>query len=228
MSSKRQTPRTLLPRHAETLIPAPVRELTADFLAMEASSGLLLLLASVVALVWVNSPWGDSYEDLWTTRIAADLGILSVTQDLRHVVNDGLMTLFFFVAGLEIKRELVHGELRRPRSALLPAVAAAGGMAVPALIYVAFNPGGDGARGWAVPMATDIAFAVGVLSLVGARTPLAGKVFLLSLAVVDDLGAIVVIALFYSEGIDAGYLLAAAAFLVLIGAMNLRGVRSMA
>lgn len=221
-------PRILLRRHAETIIPRTLRGFTGDFLALEASSGLLLLAAAVIALAWINSPWGGSYEDLWTTPISADLGIVSISQDLRYVVNDGLMTLFFFVVGLEIKRELRHGELSQTRNAVLPIVAALGGMALPALFYAAVNQGGEGGSGWGIPMATDIAFAVGVLSLVGARVPLACKVFLLGLAVVDDLGAIVVIAIFYSGGIDFAYLAAAVALVLLVAAMNLRGVRSVA
>ena len=131
------------------------------FLDTEASGGILLLLAAVAALAWANSPWRASYEALWTTTLRIDVGGFGVAEDLRHWVNDGLMALFFFVVGLEIKRELTTGELRSPRSVALPAVAALGGMVVPAAIYLALNAGGEGAAGWGIPMATDIAFAVG-------------------------------------------------------------------
>src|SRR6187402_653131 len=138
-----------------------------DFLHTEAAGGVALVVAAVVALVWANSPWKQSYVDLWHTRLIVQLGTHVLDLDLRDWINDGLMAVFFFVVGLEIKRELVDGELREPRRAVLPAVAAAGGMLTPALIYVAFNAGGDGAGGWAIPVATDIAMAVGVLSLLG-------------------------------------------------------------
>ena len=135
----------------------PLRE----FLQAEASGGLVLLGATVVALVWANSPFADSYNDLWHTTLTIGTGDLQVSEDLQHWINDGLMAVFFFVVGLEIKRELVVGELRDPRRATLPAVAAIGGVVLPALLFLALNHGGPGARGWGVPMATDIAFAVG-------------------------------------------------------------------
>ncbi|HEX7167375.1 MAG TPA: Na+/H+ antiporter NhaA [Acidimicrobiales bacterium] len=178
-------------------MPAPVRSLRSsavrEFLATEAAGGAVLVVAAGAALVWANSPWPSSYDDVWHT----ELPLL----DLRHWVNDGLMALFFFVVGVEVKRELVVGELSTRRRATLPVVAAAGGMAVPAAIYAAFNAGGPGASGWGVPMATDIAFAVGVLALFGSRIPSGLKVFLLSLAIADDIGAVAVIALFYAGGV---------------------------
>ena len=164
----------------------------------------------MVALVWANSPFQDSYTELWHTHLSISLGTHTLDLDLQEWVNDGLMTIFFFVVGLEIKRELVEGELREPRRAAMPAIAALGGMVVPALIYVAINAGGDGAAGWGIPMATDIAMAVGVLSLLGSRVAPSLKLFLLALAIVDDIGAIVVIALFYSDDIRLDALAVAA------------------
>src|SRR5262245_30904786 len=138
-----------------------------DFLRTESAGGAVLVLAAIVALVWANSPWKASYTDLWTTDITITVGHHTLALTLREWINDGLMTLFFFVVGLEIKRELVEGELREPRRAAMPAIAALGGMAVPALTYTALNGTGDGAAGWGIPMATDIAMAVGVMSLLG-------------------------------------------------------------
>ena len=140
-----------------------------DFLRTESAGGVFLLAAAVVALVWANSPWQDSYAELWETVLRIDLGGRELSLDLRGWINEGLMTIFFFVVGLEIKRELVDGELREPRRAALPAIAAVGGMIVPALLFLAINAGGDASSGWAIPMATDIAIAVGVVSLLGAR-----------------------------------------------------------
>ena len=187
-----------------------------DFLRTEAFSGLLLMVAVVVALIWANSPWSASYEQLWSTPISLRIGSFELALDLRHWINEGLMTLFFFVIGLEIKRELIKGELRDPRRAALPAIAALGGMAVPALIFFAFNPSGEASHGWAIPMATDIAIALGLLSLLGNRVPVGIKIFLLTLAIVDDIGAIVVIAIFYSTNtVDLVHLMQAAALLIL-------------
>lgn len=171
----------------------------------------MLLAAAAVALAWANSPWSDSYADVWRTAVGPGGG-WGLRKDLRHWVNDGLMTLFFFLIGLEIKRELVSGELADRRAALLPALAAGGGMVVPVVVFlaVAGGSGGDGAsRGWAIPMATDIAFAVGVLAVAASRAPSGLKVFLLTLAIVDDLGAIVVIAVAYGQGVSVGWLVVA-------------------
>jgi NhaA family Na+:H+ antiporter len=173
-----------------------------SFLDTETSSGLLLLSATVVALVWANSPWKDSYEELWRTTIAFRIGSWSIAQDLRHWVNDGAMSLFFLVVGLEIKREVLTGELRTLRAAALPAIAAAGGMVVPALVYLAVTAGTSSGQGWGVPMATDIAFALGVLTLAARRAPSGLKPFLLTLAIVDDIGAILVIAVAYTTDIS--------------------------
>ncbi len=173
-----------------------------EFLETESAGAVALVAATILALVWANSPLSESYETLWHTPLALRLGDWVLSQDLRHWVNDGLMTLFFLVVSLEIKRELVHGELSGIRKAALPVVAALGGMVVPALIYLAFNPADPEAQGWGIPMATDIAFAVGVVALVAPRIPQAAKVFLLSLAIVDDIGAILVIAVFYTSSLE--------------------------
>ncbi len=187
-----------------------------EFLRTESSGGIVLLAGAVVALAWANSPWRSSYEALWGTELVVELGRLTLAEDLRHWVNDGLMVLFFFVIGLEIKGEIVHGDLRSPRVAALPALAALGGMVVPALVYLAVNAGGGGSNGWGVPMATDIAFALGVVALLGSRVPASLKLFLLTLAIVDDIGAILVIALFYSSDLDLVALAAAVALLLVI------------
>jgi NhaA family Na+:H+ antiporter len=186
------------PRRRPTVLPAGVRR----FLATEAAGGLVLVLAAALALLWANSPWRAGYASLWHTVVAFDVGPIRVRDDLHHAVDDGLMALFFFVVGLEIKRELVAGELRDLRVAALPCLAALGGMAVPALLYLAVNRGGPGTHGWGIPMATDIAFAVGVLALLGPRVPASLRLFLLSLAIVDDLGAILVIAVAYAGALD--------------------------
>ena len=190
------------------------------FLRTETAGGGVLLAAAVVALVWANSPWDESYVRLWATEVDLRIGSLGFTNDLRHFVNEGLMTLFFLVVGLEIKRELVAGELRSWRTAAFPAVAAVGGMLLPAVVYAALTVGHPGARGWGIPMATDIAFAVGVVALLGPRVPQSLKLFLLTLAIVDDIGAIVVIAVFYSEGIALLPLLVAAGLIALMSGLR--------
>ena len=192
----------------------------ARFLHVEAAGGILLLGATVVALVWANSPWQSSYVDLWSTEAVVRIGSAEVAENLQHWVNDGLMAVFFFVVGLEIKRELVTGDLSEPRDAMLPAVAALGGMVVPAAIFLAFNAGGSGRDGWGVPMATDIAFAVGVLALLGDRVPPPAKLLLLALAIVDDIGAILVIAVFYTDDLALGWLAAAIVGLVAVAQMR--------
>jgi Na+:H+ antiporter, NhaA family len=209
-------------RDRQPLVPAPLRLPAAlrEYLREEAAGGIVLMAAAVVALAWANSPWRGAYAALWETRLAFQLGRLTLDTDLRHWVNEGLMTLFFLVVGLEIKRELVVGELRSWRSAALPVVAAAAGMAVPAALYAAVNAGGPGAAGWGVPMATDIALALGVLALLGPRVPPALKVFLLTLAVVDDLGSILVVALVYSQAVDAAALAVAAGVLLLVAGLR--------
>ena len=201
-------------------LPRSVRQ----FLDTEASGGILLLAAALVALVWANSPWGDSYRSLWHTDVTVNFGRYVLAGDLHHWVNDALMVIFFFVVGLEIKSELVEGKLRDPRTAAMPAIAALGGMVVPAALYLLVTSGGDGSRGWGIPMATDIAFAVGVVALLGRRVPSSLKLFLLTLAIVDDIGAIIVIGLFYSTGIQPQFFGAAAALVIVILVLNRAGV----
>ncbi len=191
-----------------------------EFIRTESSGGAVLLAATLVALAWANSPWDEPYRDLWETVITVDGGIFRVSQDLRHWVNDGLMALFFLVVGLEIKRETLHGTLAGPRRAAMPVAAALGGMAMPALLFAALNAGGAGARGWGIPMATDIAFSLGALALLGPRVPSQVRVFLLALAVVDDIGAILVIALFYSGSIEWDSLAVAAAIVAAIALLQ--------
>ena len=190
------------------------------FLGVEAAGGILLLGATLAALVWANSPWRSSYESFWSTSVGIDIGQYRFEEDLAHVVNDFLMAGFFFVVGMEIKRELVVGELANPRAVALPAIAALGGMVVPALIYTAFNASGSGSSGWAIPMATDIAFAVAVVALLGSRVPSTVKVLLLTLAIVDDIGAIAVIAIFYAEGVRPELLLLAVGLVVVVAIMH--------
>ncbi len=184
--------------------PKQVLDRIRDFLATETAGGGVLVLATFAALIWANALPG--YEAFWHRTF----DLAGTAKDLRHWVNDGLMTLFFFVVGLEIKRELVVGELREPRVASLPVIAAIGGMAGPALLFLAINIGTPGMRGWAIPMATDIAFVVGSLALLGPRVPSGLKAFLLALAIVDDIGAIVVIAAVYTSGVDVAWLAGAA------------------
>jgi NhaA family Na+:H+ antiporter len=203
----------------------PVRRFTET----EAASGIVLLAAAIFALLWANlAVFGDTYEEVFEFHITAEFGgILHFDETLRKVINDALMVLFFFVVGLEIKREIVRGELSNPKAAALPAIAALGGMVVPALIYLTFNLGTDAARGWGIPMATDIAFSVGVVALLGTRVPASAKLFLLALAIADDIGAIAVIAVFYTEEISIGWLVAAFAIGFVIYFARARHVRSL-
>lgn len=196
------------------------------FLRVEAASGILLLLAAAVALGWANSPWADSYRQLWDTSIGIRIGPLAFERSLEWFVNDGLMVVFFFVVGMEIRREVHHGELSEWRRAALPAAAALGGMLVPAGVYLSIAGAPETHSGWGVPMATDIAFAVGILTLLGKRVPAALRVLLLALAVIDDLGAILVIALFYSSGIALGGLIVGAAGFAGVLVMQRLGVRT--
>lgn len=176
-----------------------------DFLRLEAAGGLVLLAATIAALVWANVATG-SYTDLWSTELTIRLGDHVITESLQDVVNDGLMVIFFLVVGLEVKRELVVGELSSRQAALLPAFAALGGMVLPALIFLAVMGGGGGSRGWGVPMATDVAFALGALALLSRRVPSALVAFLLGVAVIDDIGAILVVAFYYTDTITLGWL----------------------
>jgi NhaA family Na+:H+ antiporter len=198
------------------------------FLRTEAGGGFLLLAAAFIALVWANSPWDQSYFDLWHTAVSIDIPFFESSRDLQHWVNDGLMVGFFLVVGLEIKRETLYGELATPRRALLPAAAALGGMIAPALLFASINIGGEGAKGWGIPMATDIAFALAVLALLGNRISANLRLFLLALAIVDDLGAISVIAIFYTKSIEIDSLAAAVAILAVILVIQSAGARNLA
>ena len=188
-----------------------------EFLRIEAVGGAVLLAATITALALANSPLADAYQRLWQHQLTVG----GLTWDLRHWVNDALMTIFFLVIGLEVKRELTIGRLRDPRRATLPILAALAGAAVPALVFLALNPSGPAARGWAIPMATDPAFAVGVLALLGSRIPAGAKAFLLALAVVDDIAAVTVIAIAYTSQLTLGWL-ALAALGVVAGGLLLR------
>lgn len=195
------------------------------FASVASAGGIVLLATTAIALAWANSPWAGSYHHLWETPLTFGVGGGSVRWTLHLLINDGLMAVFFFLVGLEIKREVLAGELKSLRTAALPMLAALGGMVVPATLYALVNAGGAGAPGWGVPMATDIAFALGVLALLGERVPVGLKVFLAALAIVDDIGAVLVIALFYSSGVSWAALGATAALLLLAAGANLAGVR---
>jgi len=212
--------------------PQPIDRILAPLRAFtdhSASGGVLLILATLVALVWVNSPWAAGYDRLWHTELGFSLGDLSLVRDLHFWVNDALMALFFLVIGLEIKREVLVGELDTVRRAILPVVAAVGGALVPALIFILLvGLGSPASRGWGVPMATDIAFALGVLALMGRWAPLGLRIFLTALAIVDDLLAVVVIAVFYSDAINLAALAATGGVLVFLVGMNALGIRRLA
>lgn len=196
-----------------------------EFIHHQTTSGILLMVCAVIALILANSPLAGAYQHLIHTPLSISLGSFTLEKSLLHWINEGLMTWFFFVVGLEIKRAILVGELSSPRQAALPIIAAIGGMIAPALIYFAINPSGDAARGWGIPMATDIAFAVGVLVLLGKRIPQSLVMFLVALAIVDDLGAVLVIAVFYTEQIALNYLLIALGLLLGLITLNLGGIR---
>lgn len=196
------------------------------FLHIEAASGILLFISATAALIWANSSLAHSYEALWHTPLGLRLGPLSFERSLHFWINDGLMTIFFFVVGLEIRREIDHGELAQIKRATLPIAAAIGGMIAPALLFLALNPAAPNRTGWGVPMATDIAFAVGVLMLLGRRIPAALRILLLALAIIDDIGAIIVIALFYNAGLSVAGLGVAALGIAIVLLMQRLGVRS--
>lgn len=221
MDSHEHARNSALPR---TLVRKWMRPLQ-RFLAIEAASGVVLLVCTLLALALANSPWAATYYDFWHTHVRVGVGDWQLDYSLAHWVNDGLMVIFFFVVGLEIKREIVAGELRDPRKAALPIMAALGGMLAPAGIYWALQAGSPGERGWGIPMATDIAFVVGFLALLGRRVPLGLKILLLALAIADDIGAVLVIAVFYTSDISTVSLIAAAVGFVLTVALNVIGVR---
>lgn len=190
------------------------------FVRIESFGGFLLLMATAMALIWANSPFHEAYETLWDYKIGIKSLDIDLVKPLRLWVNDGLMAIFFFLIGLEIKRELLIGELNSVRKASLPFLAALGGMAIPALLFLALNRGAETAQGWGIPIATDIAFSLAILKLLGKRVPLALKIFLTAFAIVDDLGAVVVIALFYSTGIKLVFLLIGLGIIVLLGVLS--------
>jgi Na+:H+ antiporter, NhaA family len=219
MSERLQASRTTsLP--IQTLISPFVR-----FAKIESASGIVLLASTVAALVWANSPWAHSYHALWSRQIPIGFGWLVLSETLQQWVNDGLMAIFFFLVGLEIKREVLIGELSSIRHAAFPFIAAVGGTLVPALIYLLITRGSEAQKGWGIPMATDIAFALGVLSLLGNRVPVALKIFVTALAIVDDILAVLVIAVFYADKIQVISLAAGLAGVVLSFGINLLGVR---
>jgi NhaA family Na+:H+ antiporter len=215
---------------SDRFVPRAVVRPVQRVLAHEAAGGIVMLLAAGLAIAWANSPWSASYTDFWSTPLRVELGDLIHLDhlSLQTWVNDALMAVFFLLVGAEIKREVVHGDLGNLRAIALPVIAAAGGMLVPAAIYAVVTHGEPGAEGWGIPMATDIAFAVGVVSLLGRRVPLGAKVFLLTLAVADDFGAIVVIAVFYTGDLAWGWLAAALVGLGLIFVMRRNDVQSLA
>jgi NhaA family Na+:H+ antiporter len=197
-----------------------------EFADAESAGGIVLLACTAVALAWANSPWSSSYFGLWERSLTVGFEGARLTKTLHHWINDGLMVVFFFLVGLEIKRELRVGELASLRHAMLPIAAAFGGMLVPAAVFAAFNSGHAGSAGWGIPMATDIAFALGVLALLGSRIPAGLKIFLAALAIVDDIGAVLVIALFYTADISLKSLAAAFLILAALFVCNRAGVRN--
>lgn len=197
-----------------------------QFIHNSTTGGIVLFSAALLAIVISNSPWSEAFHHFWEIEFSIGFGKDVISKSLHHWINDGLMAIFFFVIGLELKREIVAGELRNPKNALLPVTAAIGGMIVPALIYLFFNPSGQTSNGWGVPMATDIAFALGVLYLLGDRVPISLKIFLTALAIVDDLGAVLVIAFFYTSDINFISLATGAVFMGVLIVSNLIGVRN--
>ncbi|WP_211247693.1 Na+/H+ antiporter NhaA [Cryptosporangium arvum] len=198
-----------------------------DFLSREAGSAAVLLVATVAALVWANLP-GDTYDEFWHVEVSAAVGTWSLDMDLRHFVNDAAMSIFFLVVGMEISREVSVGELRDRRTVIVPALGAIGGLAVPALIYLAFQPSGPAAAGWGIPISTDTAFLVGVLALFGPRCPDQLRLFLLTLAIVDDIGAIGVMAIFYSDHVSPTALVISGVLVVVLLALRFAGVWQLA
>ncbi len=196
------------------------------FMGNSSTSGMVLFGTAALALVVANSPWADAYHQIWKIEFSIGFSDFMITKNLHHWINDGLMAMFFFVIGLELKREIVAGELSKPRDAILPIAAALGGMIVPAVIYLLFNSSGEASNGWGIPMATDIAFALGVVYLLGDKAPFSLKIFLTVLAIVDDIGAVLVIAFFYTSKIDFTSLLIGAGFMGVLIVSNRIGVRN--
>lgn len=196
------------------------------FLNNSTMSGIVLFSSAFLAMILANSPWSEAFHHIWETKFFIGFGDFQINKSLHHWINDGLMAVFFFVVGLELKREIIAGELSDPKNAILPLVAAAGGMIFPALLYVFFNTSGTPSNGWGIPMATDIAFVLGILYLLGDRVPISLKVFLTALAIADDIGAVLVIAFFYTSNIYFESLFTGAIFLAILIGGNLSGVRS--
>ncbi len=194
------------------------------FLSNSTMSGIVLFSSALLAIILSNSPWADDFHHFWEINVSVGFHDWQLSKSLHHWINDGLMAVFFFVVGLELKREIISGELSNPRAALLPIGAAIGGMLVPALIYLIFNPSGEVSGGWGIPMATDIAFALGILYLLGDKVPVSLKIFLTALAIADDLGAVLVIAFFYTSDINMLSLLTGAGFLLVLIVANRIGV----
>ncbi|MDO5655000.1 MAG: Na+/H+ antiporter NhaA [Flavobacteriaceae bacterium] len=196
------------------------------FIGRSTTSGILLFVTAFLAMILANSPLQEWYHDIWKVHFKIGFNDAMIDKDLHHWINDGLMAIFFFVVGLELKREIISGELSNPRNAILPLSAAIGGMLFPALIYFSINPSGEPSNGWGVPMATDIAFALGLLYLIGNKVPVSLKIFLTALAIADDIGAVLVIAFFYTSHIETTSLIVAAIFLIVMIVANKIGVRS--
>ncbi|WP_319582057.1 Na+/H+ antiporter NhaA [uncultured Pseudodesulfovibrio sp.] len=205
--------------------PLPVHYVLSSFdkfFRMEAAGGIALMACTIVALVWANSPWAASYDGLWQTRLTVGVGGWVLSKPALLWINDGLMAIFFFLVGLEIKRELLVGGLSTPSQTIMPVAAAVGGMVVPALIFFGLNAGHESISGWGIPMATDIAFALGIMSLLGSRVPVGLKIFLTAVAIVDDIGAILVIAIFYTASLNLTALFVGLAGLAFMAVLNLR------
>lgn len=214
---------------SDRLVPRRFVQPIVRFTETEAASGIVLLAATIVALIWANSAWSSTYTTILEAHLTIDFLGFHLDESVLHLINDGLMAVFFFVVGLEIKRELVLGELRDRKAAALPVMAALGGMVFPALIYVVINSGGpaEALRGWGIPMATDIAFAIGIVALLGSRVPPGAKLFLLAVAIADDIGAIAVIAIFYTDDLQVNALIGALAGLALVWVAARVNVRAM-
>lgn len=207
-------------RRSTLLVTGHISRILSELLKDEAASGKFLLAAALIAILWMNSPWNGWYETLWSQYLTIGIGDWQLSETLRHWIDEGLMAIFFLVAGLEIKREIVRGELRTFRAASLPIAAAIGGMVVPAALYAVINSGQGGFHGWGIPMTTDTAFAIGALTLLGKRIPASLRIFLLTTVVIDDIGAILVITLFYSHGIEVLPLLIAGGLLAVVGLLQ--------
>jgi NhaA family Na+:H+ antiporter len=212
---------------SDRLIPNTFVKPFIRFTQIEASSGIVLLLSAVIAMVWANSAYSDTYFSILEEHLTISIGGFHFDESVLHVINDGFLAIFFFVVGLEIKREMVLGDLRDRKVASLPVMAALGGMIFPALIYLAFNAGTGAGHGWGIPMATDIAFAIGIVALLGSRVPSGAKLFLLALAIADDIGAISVIAVFYTSDLNLFYLGAAILGLVIVWSASRVNIRAL-